>query len=608
MQIKNMKEKHLNISQKIIFYVYLVISPILIVITTFVLISIYNDTRNKQIEADSNLVKSLDNSIAVIQKELSDLSVYICINDDIANILTSSLAEQLNADTRLWYNYAPMKIIEDITAVKGNIVTMAIYPENGVRPYVRCMDSSVPLASIGEVRRLEVYQEAVQNRGAVIWKRVEKGKKEIYQTNYGDKIVMYREIFKISRTEQRGFLVFGINEEKFTELFKAAVQSDNEGIVVLTYKGDELMRYGAVDSEILSYIKSLEYLSINYKKRNAYFEKNGYYVYCSQQQRRGNIVCKMVPKRNIESQLRSIFLTPIAILLGLLIGLWPLLNLISYVISGPLKKLCVAMEEFQKGDFSKQVEVTSYDEIGEVTACFNQMVMSIKELIDNNYVMALREKESELTALQAQINPHFLYNTLDSLYWRIQNDGNEELAEDILVLSQLFRLVLGQGKGIIPVQMERDLIANYLHIQKMRFGRRLNYEIDMDKEIMEASIPKLILQPFVENAIVHGFENTEFGGSLLVTGIGKDDNLVFTIEDNGVGMSDEQIEAIWNAEDSKKYSGQRIGRYAIKNVKERLALKYQNNFKLTIESVIGKGTTVTIIIPWEKQGENENGC
>lgn len=608
MQIKNMKEKHLNISQKIIFYVYLVISPILIVITTFVLISTYNDTRNKQIEADSNLVKSLDNSIAVIQKELSDLSVYICINDDIANILTSSSAEQLNADTRLWYNYAPMKIIEDITAVKGNIVTMAIYPENGVRPYVRCMDSSVPLSSIEEVRKLEVYQEAVQNRGEVIWKRVEKGKKEIYQTNYGDKIVMYREIFNISRTEQRGFLVFGINEEKFTELYKAAIQSDNEGIVVLNYKGDELMRYGTVDSEILSYIKSLEYLSTNYKKRDTYFEKDGYYVYCSQQLRRGNIVCKMVPKGNIESQLRSIFLTPIAILLGLLIGLWPLLNLISYIISGPLKRLCVAMEEFQKGDFSKQVEVTSHDEIGEVTACFNQMVMSIKELIDNNYVMALREKESELTALQAQINPHFLYNTLDSLYWRIQNDGNEELAEDILVLSQLFRLVLGQGKGIIPVQMERDLIANYLHIQKMRFGRRLNYEINMDKEIMEASIPKLILQPFVENAIVHGFENTEFGGSLLVTGKGQGDNLIFTIEDNGVGMSDDQIEAIWNAQDSKKYSGQRIGRYAIKNVKERLALKYQNNFKLTIESVIGKGTTVTIIIPWEKQGERENGC
>lgn len=608
MQIKNMKEKHLNISQKIIFYVYLVISPILIVITTFVLISTYNDTRNKQIEADSNLVKSLDNSIAVIQKELSDLSVYICINDDIANILTSSSAEQLNADTRLWYNYAPMKIIEDITAVKGNIVTMAIYPENGVRPYVRCMDSSVPLSSIEEVRKLEVYQEAVQNRGEVIWKRVEKGKKEIYQTNYGDKIVMYREIFNISRTEQRGFLVFGINEEKFTELYKAAIQSDNEGIVVLNYKGDELMRYGTVDNEILSYIKSLEYLSTNYKKRDTYFEKDGYYVYCSQQLRRGNIVCKMVPKGNIESQLRSIFLTPIAILLGLLIGLWPLLNLISYIISGPLKRLCVAMEEFQKGDFSKQVEVTSHDEIGEVTACFNQMVMSIKELIDNNYVMALREKESELTALQAQINPHFLYNTLDSLYWRIQNDGNEELAEDILVLSQLFRLVLGQGKGIIPVQMERDLIANYLHIQKMRFGRRLNYEINMDKEIMEASIPKLILQPFVENAIVHGFENTEFGGSLLVTGKGQGDNLIFTIEDNGVGMSDDQIEAIWNAQDSKKYSGQRIGRYAIKNVKERLALKYQNNFKLTIESVIGKGTTVTIIIPWEKQGERENGC
>ena len=594
------KKKHFNISQKIIFYVYLVISPILIGITTFILVGSYTETKSRQIEADINVVKSLDNSISVIQSELSDLSVYICINDDINMILDSDTPEELNKDFRVWYNKAPMKIIEDIVALKSYIKTMAIYPENGVHPYLKCLDSSAQLADIEDVRKTETYKEAVKNRGEIIWKKVNKGEGEIYLANYTDKIVMYREMLDMSKKTKLGYLVFSVNEDRYTQLCKNAIQQENEGVVILSCQGNELTRFGKIDEEILDYIKSTDYFSTDYRKRAVSFEKGDYYIYCSQQQKKGALVCKMVPRGNYDKQLYNIALTPVFMLIGLLIGLWPLLKLISYIISGPLEKLCRGMEEFQRGDFDKQIEIKSNDEIGEVTACFNQMVLSIRELIDKNYVMALREKESELTALQAQINPHFLYNTLDSLYWRTQNEGNEELAEDILALSQLFRLVLGQGKGIIPVEMEKELISNYLHIQKMRFGRRLNYKLEIEEEIWGANIPKLILQPFVENAIVHGFENIESGGDLLITGKGEGNNLVFTIQDNGIGMNEEQIDAIWNVEDSKRYSGQRISRYAIKNVKERLKLKYQGNFSLTIKSAQGKGTTVTIIIPWER--------
>lgn len=588
--------EYFNIRQKIIFYVYLVISPILIFITTFILISTYKDTKNQQIEADSNVVRSLDRSISVIQTELSDLSVYICINSDIGAILTSGEPDKLNEDSRLWYTRAPMKIIQDIIALKGYIKTMAIYPENGVNPYLRCIDSSVHLSGIGEVRQTDIYKKAVEKRGDIIWKRVNHGDGGIYQANYTDKIVMYREIFDMSKKKKLGYLVLGVNAEKYTDLCRNAIQQENEGIVILSSEGSELTRYGTVDEEILAYISGREYLEKDYKKRDVYFEHGSYNVFCSQQQKKGVIVCKMVPKSNSGKQLHNIIITPVLMLVGMLVGLWPLLELISNIISRPLQRLCVAMNKFQGGDFYQQVEVASQDEIGEVTACFNQMVLSIRELIDRNYVMALKEKESELIALQAQINPHFLYNTLDSLYWRTQAEGNEELAEDILALSQLFRLVLGQGKGIIPVRMEKDLITNYLHIQKMRFNKRLEYKINIDEDIMEESIPKLILQPFVENAIVHGFENSEKGGFLSITGKRREDALVFTIRDNGVGMTQEQIEAIWNIEDTKRYAGHRIGRYAIKNVKERLALKYRENFALTIDSKPDRGTEVTIVL------------
>lgn len=235
--------------------------------------------------------------------------------------------------------------------------------------------------------------------------------------------------------------------------------------------------------------------------------------------------------------------------------------------------------------------------MGEASACFNRMVDDIRELIDRNYVMALKERESELDILQAQINPHFLYNTLDSLYWKAMESENDEIAEDILSLSQLFRLVLNRGNGIVTVRTEADLLERYLHIQKMRFGKRLEYEISLDKTLWDEEIPKLILQPFVENAIVHGFEKIDGNYTLSIKGTKGEKGIIFQIKDTGVGMSDEQMEAIWDKADNRKYASQRIGRYAIKNVKERLELIYHENFELRIESKIGQGTTVIISVP-----------
>lgn len=135
---------------------------------------------------------------------------------------------------------------------------------------------------------------------------------------------------------------------------------------------------------------------------------------------------------------------PLVILAFFMLGLLPLLLIISNIVTKPLRKLNRAINDVSEGNFDQQVEVLTHDEVGEVAECFNRMVLAIKELIDKNYVITLQEKESELAALQAQINPHFLYNTLDSLYWQAMEQDNEEIAESILALSQLFRLVLSQ--------------------------------------------------------------------------------------------------------------------------------------------------------------------
>lgn len=587
----------LSIKKKIIIYSYLVVTPTMLLISGLLFFNNYKENNRNQIESNLKTVSSLADSIDMIQAEVTDLSTYICINAEVNNILTSDNPEKLNMDARIWYNEAPMQMIQDMVALKGYIKTVAIYPENGVQPYLRCIDSSSYIQGLDEVREQPIYQKALENKGKVVWKRSDKDSKDTYQANRNDKITVHRELFDLSKKKKLGYLVIGISADKITDLCENAVQNETQGVLVLSSDGTELTRLGKVEESVANFLKNQNYLTVSYKKRADNFTYKDYHIFAKQNKKDNAIIFKIIEIKDLKSQILTIAYTPIILLIGFLIGLFPVLIFISNLVSKPLQVVCNAMENFKQGDFNQQVEVTTGDEVGMVASCFNQMVMDIKELINTNYIIKLKERESELTALQAQINPHFLYNTLDSLYWQAEDAGNEEIAENILTLSQLFRLVLGEGKGIITVRDEKELIYRYLQIQKMRFSKRFDYVIQIEEGILEESIPKLILQPFVENAIVHGFENIDEWGLLSIHGYRKENYLVFVVKDNGKGMSPEQTAAILETEDSKRYANQRIGNYAIRNVKERLELKYKEEFRLEIFSEMSKGTEVIIKVP-----------
>lgn len=401
----------------------------------------------------------------------------------------------------------------------------------------------------------------------------------------------------MARRNKLGYLVIGSSAEIFDEICRNSLRDRQESIVVMSEYGAELVCCGSIDNEIVSEMIAERFSEPADGELIQSDTWKNYRIYQCRNEGTGTIVIKIALRVGWKDLSNTIIYAPLALLLGFLVGIYPVLILVSDIVSKPLHALSVAMENFKQGDFSQKVKVMTQDEVGEASACFNRMVDDIKELIDKNYVMALKERESELDALQAQINPHFLYNTLDSLYWKATESGNDEIAEDILSLSQLFRLVLNRGNGIVTVQTEAELLERYLHIQKMRFGKRLEYEISLDKRIVEEEIPKLILQPFVENAIVHGFEKTDGNYTLSIIGTKEEKRMIFQIKDTGVGMSDEQMRAIWDHADTRKYASQRIGRYAIKNVKERLELIYHENYELHIESRIGQGTTVIISVP-----------
>lgn len=590
----------LSVRKKLVFYGYLTITPVLILICTALLFHNYQKVMDERLNTNRNNVRTLAESINVLQTDIKDFSTYICINNEIHNLLTATEPEILNKNAKLWIEKAPMQIVQDMIALKGHIKTIAIYPLNGVRPYLRGMDGSVYIPGIKQVKETSVYQETIQSKSGMVWKQMPRDSREVYISSRDDKIVLCREIFDLTQKKTLGYIVIGFSRERLEELCRSILGKDREGVMILDSNGGELGCAGEVDENVKKYLKSQEFIKQDYHHRSTHFVCGNYDVICTQIDKNASIVCKIMPRYGVQMQILDIVNMPLMLLLGILVGLLPVLLIISKGVTEPLRKLNEALRKFSSGDFSQKLEVESEDEIGEAAKCFNAMVEDIRTLIDENYVITLREKESELAALQAQINPHFLYNTLDSLYWEAVEEGNECLGESILALSQLFRLVLNKGNGDVTVRQETELVSRYLQIQKMRFGKRLNYEINMDEQIQEARIPKLILQPFVENAIVHGFENVGTPCCLKVSGKRNGDSIHFEIRDTGVGMSQTQIDAVWE-EESDNYAKQRIGRYAIKNIKERLRLKYHGNFKLEIQSGIGKGTTVILTIPWEEE-------
>ncbi len=553
---------------------------------------------------------TLSDSVNVLQNDIKDITTYIAINADVIKLLHMSEEDAQNVDGRIWQNEAPINLVQDMIALKGSIKTIAIYPENGLRPFLRGMDGSVYLSDIDKVRESEVYQRTLESDNGMLWMDVGTGVGSVYEYSVQEKVVLCREIYDMAKNERLAYIVVGVEQSYFEQLCSNVLTSDGQSVLLVDPNGAELAEVGEINEELKEWLLSEGMQTDDVTMKNVYFTKDGYDVALPVTKKDQTLVCRIAPHYGLGSLAAEQIYTPLFLLLAMLVGLLPLLLIMSRMVTHPLAALSDAIRKFSEGDFSQQVPVTTGDEIGEVTKCFNKMVTDISELIDRNYVITLKEKESELAALQSQINPHFLYNTLDSLYWQAMEADNEEIAENILALSQLFRLVLSQGKSEVTVEQEVELVGTYLQIQKSRFSRNLFYSIEVDEKAMRYHMPKLLLQPFVENAVVHGFERTEQPCHLFVRGYltaveteggGTVQRLHFEVADTGIGMTQEQIKEVLegSAAEPTEYRRQRIGRYAIKNIRERLTLKYRGDYTLEIRSRIGEGTVVILEFPAE---------
>ncbi|MDR1688288.1 MAG: sensor histidine kinase [Clostridiales bacterium] len=572
----------MRIRHKIILSIYLVLFPMLILSSGFS----YFQSRRSLMEENTRrynaTVQAIGDSIVYFEQDLTDILTYFAVDDGIIRVLSGGVS---SSDRLFWESDAPMQFIRSVLAIKSQITTLALYPENGLAPFYVSRDASVPLLEIEEVRKLDIYSKTIEAQGDVIWGKEEAGQggESLFTYNKTDKILLCREIFDLSKKERLGFLFLSVHIQQYERICENALLNEDDTVIIL---GEDSVRMFATRD-----------ISPNPEQD---------YIFMAERPDGGNKILYISPRENWNKLANQTLTGPAILGVVLLLSIWPLSIIASRSISRPLNRLYNSMNRFKEGDFEHQIDIVGNDEIAELAGTFNTMVRDLRELINRNYVMVLRERESELTALQAQINPHFLYNALDSLYWQAIDAGQEKLAEDVLSLSELFRLLLSSGQSEIPVERELSIVSRYLNIQKMRFSKKLDYSIDVSEEILALPILKLVIQPFVENAIVHGLERINEQGLLTVTGRIENDMMSFTIEDNGTGMTDEQLSRVLSPEEDKRYARHRIGHYAISNVKERLDLRYEGRFSLDIESAQGEGTKVTLKIPVLSGNKEEN--
>lgn len=286
------------------------------------------------------------------------------------------------------------------------------------------------------------------------------------------------------------------------------------------------------------------------------------------------------------------------VLLVLILTLFALDGILTGIIR-PLNRLQKHMERVDLENLNQQVKIESDDEIGKLSRNFNSML----ERIDNLKEQVVQEQENkrryELQALQAQINPHFLYNTLDSIIWMAEtHDPN--IVPMTEALAKLFRISLNKGNEEIILKKEIEHVKNYLIIQSMRYGEKFTYEIDVEKEVEKCRIIKLILQPIVENCIYHGIKMKKGTGHIHIRCFRENDLLKIQVQDDGCGMTGEVCDKILSDEVvPENISGSGIG---VKNVNERIQLRFGKAYGLKYYSQLGEGTTVVYTLPFEQEG------
>ena len=532
----------------------------------------------------------------IIQQVNYDIDTYIEYMENISSIIAKSsdvpryLFDQNQTEAeREAEKERILTQFQTIMESRDDIYNVAAVAKNG-RYIINRGDDE--LTGYVDIESLDWYQAAMESKSgiAVSSSHVQNA----IQSSYKWAITLSRALVNNQTGEREGLFFVDLNYSAISDLCNNNSIEEKGYIFVLDAEGNivyhpkQQLMYGGLKTENIDAIMECEEDSLIIDEGG---ESKLYTM--SKSKRTGWTVVgaaytSELLKNNEQAQMW--YLLVASILLLAVIGIS---GIISREITKPIRSLRDSMRKVQNGQFDTHVEVITENEIGSLGRSFNLMTSEIRALMEQNVYEQKQKRKSELKALQAQINPHFLYNTLDSIIWMSEAGENDEVVEMTSALARLLRQSISNDQEEVELEKEIEYVKNYLTIQKMRYKDKLEFFIYVDPRVAHVPVIKLVLQPLVENAIYHGIKYKETKGNLKIYAKPVDGRVEIVVADDGIGMDEDVMEHIFD-EHRKEQKRNGVG---VPNVQKRLQLQYGSEYGIRYESVKGAGTKVVITIP-----------
>ncbi|WP_051251465.1 sensor histidine kinase [Paenibacillus harenae] len=553
------------------------------------LISYQTHLRLFEEEVTEQYVKASEQAMMQLELrilEMYRISNYIVFNPTIEKIITklSAFREELSHAER---HFEQERIADQLRQVKFDapqLLSLYIYDLTGTNYYYSLMKETVE--PLSQAAFNEVYIALASSNGDLVWMR-RSIPSQIEKSGHRDVIIASRWM-KASQGENYGLLVMVINEAFLTRSFRE-IESGDDGRVYLYDQRAKLLYTDGPEEDT----EGLERLLNGTNSSKIKDQGDTTYFYTSVYSK--EILFTLISRVSLSYIFRdSQLILNISLWLGLLsICLSSMLIvLLSGRLLSPLKELVRAMRKMREGNFDIRIRSRTNDELGFLGESFNSMASSVQDMIQKVYVSQISEREAELKALQAQLNPHFLYNTLNGLYWKLYIQNDLDSANLVFSLSKLLKYSLERINKRTTLREELQQVENYLRIQAAFLENSFDARIRAAEDVYDCEIQRLLLQPLVENAFVHAFKDLTSSKVLEIRACRIDDFLKIEIEDNGCGMSKEQVEGIY----AHKFTGERDS-LGVQSVLRRINLVYGLPYRLEITSSVDQGTTVHLYLP-----------
>lgn len=443
------------------------------------------------------------------------------------------------------------------------------------------------------------WYEALSKTGESVWFLPHEGS-YVVKSEMKNFVSLGKMLTDKASGKMNGVVIVEIEEGMITSLLDKYEGSRN-GFFVVDENGNVIIKSSFYDDEIQKDFQALVKSGIDYEE-NQYYRLcgNQFLVSCKELSNGLWSIYSLISVDQINATASGTLVVNCLILLSSVVLMLLLLFWASVGITRPIARLSAGMQEMRNGNLNicVQPEETK-DEIGLLIDHFNLMAATMNEMNEKIYEKQRNLQKAEMKALQAQINPHFLYNSLDSVVWLLRLNRKEEAVTMLGAMTKLFKAVLSKGKEYIPIADEICHVENYLLIQKIRYRNKFSYEVHVEDCVMQYRTIKLILQPLVENAIYHGIRGEVESEDIIVSVYEREDQIFFQVADTGNGMNQTELQTL---RENVKMLRETTEGYGLKNIYERLQIYYTGRAEMTIDSQSDTGTVITISIPKENVG------